>query len=546
MNKSRVGPFALEQPLRRDGKGSVYLAIHVVKRKSVALKVFSAPLVKSQSDIRDEYREEFHKLKRLRHDNIVRCFGGSFDGMEGYVASELVRGETLQETLSRRERFSWESAVETAMPIAAALQFAHEAEIVHGDLTLDKILIDQMATVKVADFRVARHRCGNFVAPSFRQAEDVLYVAPELFEPGTEPTPRSDIYSLGAILYHLLTGEPPHLADDVTELARLKNSQVPERVSARMMDCPIWLDALLTQMLSIDVDQRPYSAAAVTMALQVTKKNVADRTSVAEHAISGISPIKVTSEKDEARKLLGQELEEEDLEPKTPLNERAWFLALCLLVIVGGGLAWLLWPVSDKKLFEKAAVLMESNDLTKWRQARRRYLRPLMERFPDGDYAVEAQEYLDKIDMAVAEEQLKLKVHIRRPRSEGERLYLEALGYEQFGDQATALEKYQSMIKLLADVEEARTYVNLAQRQAQKLLDQDSPVEGIKLVESRLADADALVLEGDVDRAQAIWESIVSLYGNRPEFEELINKAKSKLKQRAKSSNRKQRAEATK
>jgi len=506
------------------------MAIHLEKRKSVALKVFSAPLVRGQSDIRDEYREEFRRLKSLRHHNIVRCFGGSFDAGEGYIASELVYGETLAGVLQRRERFSWEAAVDMVMQIATALQFAHEAEIVHGDLTTDKILIDQMNMVRVADFRVARHRCGNYVAPSFRLPAEAFYVAPELFEPGMEPTPHSDIYSLGAILYHLLTGEPPHRAINIDDLKEQKQRQVPERASARVMDCPIWLDALVGQMLSLDPQQRPYTAAAVIMALQVTKKNVAHKTSVAEHTISGISPIRVTNEKDIARKLLGQELDEEDLEPKTPFNERPWFLALLLLVVVGGALTWLLWPVSERKLYAKAVALMDDGELQDWRLARRRYLRPLLERFPEGEYAERAQEQLDRIAMAVADEQLTRKVTIRKLRSEGERLYLEAFSFEQFGDRATAQGKYESLIKLLADVPKERTYVLMAERQLENIRKEDNVVEGIKLVESRLADAEQLAEDGDKERAQAICESIISLYGNRPDFETQVELAKKLLK----------------
>src|SRR5688572_8927151 len=124
MDQSRVGPFLLSQRLGDDPAGTVYHAIHAEQRKAVALKLFSVPFA-TGADLSTDYAREWETVKKLRHPNIVRCYGGGFEEMQAYLAYELMPGETLAALLARRGKFSWEQAVEYALQIAAGLEFAH-------------------------------------------------------------------------------------------------------------------------------------------------------------------------------------------------------------------------------------------------------------------------------------------------------------------------------------------------------------------------------------------------------------------------------------
>ena len=410
MEKSRIGPFALEQKLDPGQTGSVNFAIHVDRRQPVALKVFPAAVIVADEYLREQYEQEFRKLQRLRHPNIVRCYEGGFDDEQGYIAWEFVRGESLLEILRRRERLSWETVVEYALQIAEALSYAHQEDVLHGNLYLDKVLITDEQVLKLLDFRVTHHATPDAVPMKMPSVKDIIYTAPERLEKGLTPTVKSDLYSLGCLMYHLLTGRPPHFSRRREKLLRKIRQRDPQRVCSLVMDCPIWLDALVHQLLQRAPEQRPYSAESVTMGLNVTKDNMVQGKTVAEHAAGGISPIRVGEDRKEARRLLGRPVDPELERP--PLFERPWFASTCLAVLLAavvGVVIWLAWPPSEEKLFRKAQALMSSSELSQWRQAQRRYLEPLLERFPDGKYAEAAREFVERIEQAKAERRASLK-----------------------------------------------------------------------------------------------------------------------------------------
>jgi serine/threonine protein kinase len=156
MDKSRFGPFAFEGRLDEHGESSVYRAIHLGQKRMVAVKLFSAPLAATNPAAKQALVAEIETLKKLTHWNVVRCFGGILEEMDGCLAYELVQGESLGELLERRSRLAWETVVDYAFQITSGLECAHEQGVVHQDLRPEKILIAEDGTVKVADLRVNR------------------------------------------------------------------------------------------------------------------------------------------------------------------------------------------------------------------------------------------------------------------------------------------------------------------------------------------------------------------------------------------------------
>lgn len=525
MDLSRLGPFALEEPL---GEGQMYRAIHVELRKSVALRVFPAPFVRTSSPARTEFSQEFDVLKKLRHTNVVRCYGGGFEDMYGYLAYELIPGETLRDVLLRRGTLPWESVVEFALQVTAGLEHAHELQIVHQDLRLEKLLVSQHdGQVRIADFRRDRRATAKYDRAVQKTLDSVSYLAPEQIQNGVI-THRTDLYALGCGMFEMLTGRPPFISDDPDELVRLQLTKKPPRVATLVLDCPIWLDALVGQLLKKDSNARPYSARTVIMALEETQRKVAAGTSVTEHAMSGLSPIKTGVDKEEVRRVLGHKAPRK--KSGEAFYERAWFLTACLLLVLGSAAALLFWPESERKLFARAQRQLEDGNLV---DAEFNFER-LLTRFPDGSYAKSAREQLESIEMELTERQIKNRRRLgREPQSEAERLFQDAGEYENFGDRLTAREKYEAMIQLLEPTDENRPFINLARRQIAQIKEESRTSDRITFVLAQLKQADELSSNGELVAAREIWDSICKLYRGHRELEPLVAKAEASLGHRS-------------
>jgi serine/threonine protein kinase len=535
MNESRIGPFSLEEKL--GGKNSsVYRAIHLEQRKQVVLKVFSVPFGVTEHAGSD-FVEEMNILRQLQHSNIVRCFGGKIEGNTGYVASELIDGETMADLLKRKGRLSWDQALEFAQSIAAALHAAQQLDLTHLDLMPDKVLISTSGQIKVADFRRDRARnpwCFSSRKPTRRRTR---YQAPEQVRGDGHLSPKADLYALGCLLFHMLTGRPPFVADDVDELRRQQLSDVAPHATSVALDCPVWLDALVAQLLEKDPARRPHSAEAVSLALAEAKKKELSRSSVTQHALGGFSTLRLPVDKHEARQLFGgKRARQENAGEGTPLWERPWFLAIALgalLIVFGTALSFALRPPGEEQLISEAERLMASENSVDWRTAEDRYLQPLLTRFPDSEYVPRAKEHLDTITMHQAEQHAKALARMgRTPTHEGERLYSDALRFEQFGDRLTALDKYQGMVSLLKAEGDDRPFVLLAKRQIAAITqDKSSSAEAReKFIKEKLAQADALVEQGKTLEARKIWYGLESLYGHNAELGPLIDQARARLK----------------
>lgn len=533
---SRFGPFALEGQLGESPGGTVYRAIHVAQSRMVAVKLFDAPLVSKNTAAKQALVREMDVLTKLKHWNIVGCHGGILEEMQGCVVYEFVEGETLRELLERRDRLAWETVVDYAYQIAAGLECAHGQSVVHQDLHPDKILIAEDGTVKIADLRIDRARNPWCVSSSRITIERAPYRAPEQLFGDQELTHKTDLYALGCIMFEMLVGQPPFVGDSIDEVARQHKEETAPRVDEIIFECPAWLATLIAQLLEKDPANRPAGANAVTYALSETSRQAAAIASVAATARSTYGTLQSQREQEVARELL-REAQHPARESKAfsdgpPFYERAWFLALCLLLLIGGIGTWLAWPPSEASLLRKAVAIIDSKEGIE-RENARPYLDKLLRMYPHGELADDAAEHLKLLDMDSANRKFEFNVKYgREPKSEAERLFKEAWDFEQFGDRLAALEKYRSMVNVLADGDEDPTrlaFVNLARRNIAEIEAQGSDDDRIEFIESRLQDADQLSSQGKELDAKKVWRGIVELYGNKPEFQTLVERAENRL-----------------
>lgn len=533
MPRSRLGPLALETKLGDfPSQSLVWRAIHVEQQKAVAVKVFSVPFG-GTPESRALLAREWEKLKRLNHPAIARCYGGGFEDNDAYLAYELIEGQTLASQLERRPRLAWDAVLDFAIPIAEALVVAHGKGICHGAIVPDKIIIAGLAPVLV-DFRVDRVR-SVYRNPRRPSALEVAMQPPEVVADPAAISPRGDLYSLGAVMFWALTGRPPISGETADEVAQNVATEQPPKAASIALDCPVWVSTLVEQALQKDSDARPHDARSFALALSEARQRSGGLTGVAEHASSGFSPLQITKQedKDEARKLLGRavvDVSDEELPDGTPLHDKAWFLILALLVIVAG-LAWLVWPLNESQLRSRAEKLLAEETRSSLEQAKKGYLLPMLKRFPDGEHSAWAAEQVDAIEMIEAEHALAVKVKRNLPlRDEGERLYAEAQRFEQFGDKATALDKYKSMETLLGDNPKYKPFVNLARRQIGRIRSRpDAEGEAAQIVQRRLDDADKLAQLGNIIGARDIWYSVIELYGDNTDVGPLVRIAQQRL-----------------
>jgi hypothetical protein len=464
IEKSRLGPFVLEQRLGRQKTGSVYHAVHLQRRRAMAVRIMSQHLGNSGTSVQ-EFAREVAFLKTLEHPNVVRVYGGGVFDEEAYIAMELIQGESLDEVLSYSLRLPWETVVDYATQACKGLEYAHQRGTYHQNLSTAKLLLTSEGKIKITDFRGNRlNHYDRWEAPS--STSSVAYMAPEQLRGETNITQKTDLYSLGCVMYELLTGRLPFEGRTALEIREKHLQQPPPRVSALIYDCPIWLDALVNQLLEKDPNKRPHFASQVAVALQEVREKV--NQGIVQHAISGASALQAQAGNTDVKRLLKRKSSRRQKQ-WVPFYERVWFLTTCAALVVAL-CTWAFWPASEEQLFAKAQPLMASGDRVDWQEAREKYLEPLLKRFPDGQYAVQARQYIEQIDLKNAQARVDLNLRLgRRGKTEGEHLYGRAWELEQDGDLPEALAAYEELLEAVDPKGEDAPFVKLAQQQIARL-----------------------------------------------------------------------------
>lgn len=532
MQISRIGPFALEEPLGGAADSNVLRGVHVERQTSMAIKLLPRSVI-ARAIGRSTFSADAKVLGRLEHPNIAHVFGAAVERGQPYMALELVDGESLCERLDRRGKLPWEAAVEIADATCDALRHAHGKGIVHQRLTPSRVLLTKDDSVKLVGFDCVWADHDDVLG--LRSPMSVAhYLAPEEFRGKKSASqPQCDLFSLGVILFECLSGELPWATESPADLVRARRAEPAPRVSTRVLDCPVWLDVLVMRLLAVKRSERFASAEETHRAIVDARCKVASGMGAAQHAWSGRQGrLTVDTDRSEVHQLRRQQ--HRPPRDDSPFYERAWFLSLCLAALVGVGV-WALMPPGEEALFAKAQPLMESDDPSDWRRAEDQYLESLRRRFPDSKYAEQIQQFDIRFAMHRAETRAKNNERLGRPTlSEAERRFAEASRFERFGDRLTAWQKYESLVQLFKQSEDQydRAYVNLARRQIGRInADSDSQKDITAFVEENLLQAQALAESGRLLEARRVLHSIVSLYDGNREMKPLVDRAREQMQQ---------------
>jgi eukaryotic-like serine/threonine-protein kinase len=209
--------FRLEEKVGSGGMSSVYRAFDPTLERRVAIKLMHRD-ISSDPDQLERFRREARAVAQMNHPHVVTVIDAGEDDGAPYIVFEYVEGETLKERIRRMGRLPVSEAVAYAIEIARALECAHDHKLVHRDVKPQNVLIDRDGRAKVTDFGIARSMEAQGLTATGRVLGTTDYVSPEQAL-GHEVTEQSDIYSLGIVLYEMLTGEVPFKADTQVAVA---------------------------------------------------------------------------------------------------------------------------------------------------------------------------------------------------------------------------------------------------------------------------------------------------------------------------------------
>lgn len=265
------GRYQVRSLIARGGMATVYLATDLRLERRVAVKIMHDHLAADQS-FRDRFIREARAAARLQHPNVVNVYDQGEDGALAYIVMEYVPGITLRDLLNDHHRLTAEQTIDVLDAVLNGLQAAHRLGIVHRDLKPENVLLADDGRIKLSDFGLARAASAHTASTQVLLGT-IAYLSPELVTKGTADI-RSDVYSLGIMMYEMLTGQQPYRGDQPVNIAyRHANEDVPAP-SERQPGVPASLDELVRWATARDPDRRPADAGELLAALRRTEAGV--------------------------------------------------------------------------------------------------------------------------------------------------------------------------------------------------------------------------------------------------------------------------------
>jgi serine/threonine-protein kinase len=323
------GRYRVEQELGRGGMAKVFRGTDTVLGRPVAIKVL-APRFSDDASFVQRFRREAQAAARLSNPNVVGVFDTGTDDGVHYIVMEYVDGKTLAEYLAGGGRIMPERAIEIAEAVCEALAAAHAQGVIHRDIKPGNIMITPSGQVKVADFGIARMTTS---AETVEQTAAVLgtaaYLSPEQAQ-GRPVDARSDLYSLGCVLYEMVTGRPPFTGDSPVAVASKHVLEPPTPPSKLNPDVSPELEAVILRALAKNPDNRYASAEELRADLERARRGLP------------VEATPVLPESAQTQVLRGGP-RTEVLPPPEPPRSRWWIPALVIggLLAAIGVLLWL-------------------------------------------------------------------------------------------------------------------------------------------------------------------------------------------------------------
>ena len=274
MEPRTLGRYELLAELGKGAMGVVYRANDQLLDRLVAIKTVNMSLDPQEMA---EYEERFYQEAKaagsLNHPNIVTIYDIGKSGNVAYMAMEFLQGEELRSLLAAGKPLAAARAVDISAQVAEGLAYAHQHGVVHRDIKPAKIMLAVTGLAKITDFGIARMRSAQVKTETGIVLGSPRYMSPEQVA-GKRAEPRSDIFSLGVILYEMLAGKPPFSGEDVTSVMFQIMNLVPPPPSSINMRVPEVLDFIVAKSIAKSLDDRYSSAEEFARDLREVAKQI--------------------------------------------------------------------------------------------------------------------------------------------------------------------------------------------------------------------------------------------------------------------------------
>jgi serine/threonine-protein kinase len=530
---SKLGNWVLDKEIGRGGMGRVYLAHEDPGERQAAVKVLAAELALEPGFLQ-RFEREIEILSRLSHPNIVKFFESGAVGGHFYYAMEYIQGESFEEILQEHGRFPWMEVLDAALQICPALKHAHDHGVIHRDLKPPNLMRTGDGAVKLADFGIAKVFAGRQLTCTGGVVGTAEYLSPEQAA-GKPATKRSDLYSLGAVLYMLLTGRTPFTGTTTAELLHKHLYARFDRPHKLVPEIPHELDEIVCQLLEKDPSRRPPDALVLHRQLDSFRRKIDRKAQLTLHALSkertlsdnhpgetaGEGPATFVS------RMVRTELEEQQRDRTLfQWTKRPWVLATMLAGCIGV-LVWTFWPErrpDPEWLFEQGSFLMSSPNPDEWETAWNEYLEPLS-RYPGNPHHDELEALKLKRADGVELRKAVSKVHESGPVTEAQRFYLQGLRLCREGDADGTRRVWQNLVDAFEGVDNETHWVELARAGLADLNHKASsqPRDDYAIQEA-LKRARKLEKQGKQHEANQIRQGLRYLYQADPTFAEILKR----------------------
>jgi serine/threonine-protein kinase len=261
-----AGRYVLEGEIGRGGMASVWRAHDDVLDRPVAVKILHAHLADDPSFL-ERFQSEALSSAQLAHPNIVNVYDTGTEDGTSFIVMELFEGRTLADVIAQNGPLEPDRAINTLIPVLAALQHAHQNGVIHRDVKPGNILVGDSGMVKITDVGIARAAYASHDATTTgRVLGSVPYLSPEQVQ-GSDVNPRSDIYACGVVLYEALTGKRPFQAETDLAAATMRLTREPLPARALRSGIPRALDAAVARAMSRRPEDRFQTAENMAAAL---------------------------------------------------------------------------------------------------------------------------------------------------------------------------------------------------------------------------------------------------------------------------------------
>jgi serine/threonine-protein kinase len=583
MEFEQLGPYRIGRKLGRGGMGTVFEGLDPQTGQRVAVKVLS-PNLAQEEGFRDRFELEIESLKKLRHPGIVRLYGyGEQDGHLFY-SMELVDGTNLEDELRAGRRFDWREVTRLSVELCRALKHAHDHGVIHRDLKPANLLLTPDGQIKLTDFGIARQFGQTHLTGGGGVLGTAEYMAPEQAD-GKQVTSQCDLYSLGCVMYALLSGRPPFRASGLPQMLHLQRFAEPEPVGRFAPQTPRELERIVDKLLTKDPRERFANAAVLGRRLEAMERGLSlldgerkfsvgeaeeegDLDPLAETRIAGSAgaaaePARATDGRrgatptdrhdDERRLTISTgagpkrrfttiEEERERERQRSKEDEPSIFspqtIALITSILALAGIVWyFLQPASADTIYgriEEAVTVAGDDGLLRVEDD----INHFMQRFGNDKRAAAVRGYAEKIAVMRTERKMDRVARTKggnEPLAPVERDYLEAISYVN-SDPDRAAAKLKALVTLYDDRSSAsapaQRCVSLAKSRLEALIvaAKDSVPGRLEELELKLKKATDLAKE-QPDAARAIWESIIELHSNKSWAKGVVARARKGLEE---------------